>query len=92
MRCAEPIGCGVLPVDHSSAVSQIESASAPSHSDVSICCPSPVRSRAASADRMPTAQNSPADRSETGTPHLTGLPSGSPVTLITPDAPWAIRS
>ncbi len=38
------------------------------------------------------AQNSPAERSETGTPHLTGLPSGSPVTLITPATPCAIRS
>ena len=37
------------PVDHSSAVSQIDSASAPSHSEVSICWPSPVRSRACSA-------------------------------------------
>ena len=41
---------------------------------------------------MPIAQNSPAVRSDTGTPHLTGLPSGSPVTLMIPDAAWAIRS
>ena len=40
----------------------------------------------------PTAQNRPADRSPIGMPHLTGSPSGSPVTLITPDRPWAIRS
>ena len=41
---------------------------------------------------MPIAQNRPALRSETGTPHLTGLPSGSPVTLMIPEAAWAIRS
>ena len=27
-----------------------------------------------------------------GMPHLAGVPSGSPVTLITPDIPCAIRS
>jgi hypothetical protein len=27
-----------------------------------------------------------------GIPHLTGSPPGSPVTLITPARPWAIRS
>jgi hypothetical protein len=79
-------------VPHSSAVSQIESASAPSNSDVSIRCPRPVRSRAWTAERIATAQNSPAERSLIGMPHLTGFPPGSPVTLITPDRPCAIRS
>ena len=83
---------GTRPVAHSSAVSQIESASAPSNSDVSTYCPRPVRSRACSADRIATAQNSPAERSPIGIPDLTGLPSGSPVTLMTPDSPCAIRS
>ena len=91
-RCAEPSGAGTRPVAHSSAVSQIESASAPSNSDVSIRCPRPVRSRACSAERIPTAQNSPAERSPIGIPHLTGSPPGSPVTLITPESPCAIRS
>ena len=53
-------------------------------------CRSAARGRCAraraSAHRMPIAQNSPAERSETGTPHLTGLPPGSPVTLMTPDS------
>ena len=91
-RCADPCGWGMRPVDHSSAVSQIERARAPSNSDVSIRWPSPVRSRAITALRIATAQNSPADRSPIGMPHLTGSPSGSPVTLITPERPWAIRS
>ena len=91
-RWAEPSGRGTRPVPHSSAVSQIDSASAPSNSEVSIRCPRPVRSRAITAERIATAQNSPADRSEIGIPHLTGSPPGSPVTLITPDSPWAIRS
>ena len=82
----------MLPVDHSSAVSQTESAIAPSHSEVSICWPSPVRSRACNADRMPIAQNSPAHRSRDRHAALTGLPPGSPVTLITPLMPCAIRS
>ncbi len=54
--------------------------------------PRPVRSRAMQAVRMPTAQYSPADRSATGTPHLAGSPPLSPVTLISPDIAWAMRS
>ena len=54
--------------------------------------PRPVRSRASTAERIATAQNSPADRSLIGIPALTGSPSGSPVTLITPARPWAMRS
>jgi hypothetical protein len=79
-------------VPHSSAVSQIDSASAASNSDVSIRWPRPVRSRATTAERIATAQNNPAERSLIGIPHLTGSPPGSPVTLMTPDRPWAIRS
>ena len=91
-RCAEPSLPGTRPVAHSSADSQIESASAPSNSEVSMYCPRPVRSRACSALRIATAQNSPEERSPIGIPHLTGLPSGSPVTLMIPANPCAIRS
>ena len=31
-------------------------------------------------------------KSEIGTPHFTGAPSGSPVTLMMPEAAWMVTS
>jgi len=41
---------------------------------------------------MPMVTHIPAPRSALATPTRTASPSGSPVTLITPDIAWAIAS
>ncbi len=46
--------------------------------------PRPSRARAWTAATMPKAQNMPAPRSPTGSPHFTGAPPGVPVMLMTP--------
>ena len=92
MRWAEPRGPGTTPREKNSVASHTDSATPASTSDVSTCCPSPVRSRAWSAARMPQTAKSPAPRSVSGTPTFTGGRPGSPVTDISPDTPWATRS
>ena len=41
---------------------------------------------------MPSAARMPALMSAMGEPDFTGAPPGSPVMLISPAKPWAIRS
>ena len=72
MRWADPSGPGTAPRENSSVASQTDSATPASTSDVSTCWPSPVRSRAWSAARMPQAAKRPAPRSVSGTPTFTG--------------------
>ncbi len=50
--------------------------------------PSPVRARSWSAMRIPIASWFPAAESDTAIPVRRGPWSGSPVTLISPPAPW----
>ena len=57
-----------------------------------MCCPRPVVPRAMSAASTPFTAIRPTARSAMGTPHFTGLPLGSPVTLMMPLMPWAMRS
>ncbi|MNS86839.1 hypothetical protein D3C72_1207540 [compost metagenome] len=58
----------------------------------SICVPAPPARTRDSALATAKAAYSPEAKSASGTPHLTGSPSGSPVTLITPAAAWMVRS
>ena len=85
-RCAEPSGCGALPVAHSSAVSQIESAKrALEQRGVDPLALAGALARVQRAQDADRAEQAGRAGRRPGTPHLTGLPSGSPVTLITPD-------
>gem|GEM_PF-3606768 len=58
----------------------------------SMCVPCPLACAARSADAMANAPYSPAEKSASGTPHLTGSPPGSPVTLMMPLMAWMVRS
>jgi hypothetical protein len=77
----------VSPLAQYSVLSHTHIASADSKSDVSMYCPRPVFSRAMSAASTPFAAMSPTERSAIGTPHFTGAPPGSPVTLMMPLMP-----
>ena len=55
-------------------------------------CPQPVLPRWNNAAKMPESANSPAPRSVSGTPALTGGRPGSPVIDMIPDTPCATRS
>ena len=55
-----------------------------SNSDTLTWRPTPVRSRSASAARMPIVACRPVTTSSSATPAFTGSPPGSPVTLIRP--------
>ena len=61
-------------------------------SEVVMCWPFFDFSRSSSATMMPSAQNSPAQRSAIGMPTRTGPCPGSPVIDISPPMPWAIWS
>ena len=61
-------------------------------SEVETHWPSPDCSRSSSAMRMPSAQNSPAERSAIGMPTRTGPWPGMPVIDISPPMPCAIWS
>ena len=52
IRCADPIGAGTPGPEKYSVASQTDSATPASTSDVSICCPAPVRCGDASAARI----------------------------------------
>ncbi len=69
---------------------------AESNRHASMCWPRPVRSRSASAARMPVAAKSPVVRSVIAMPAFCGPPPGrssrSPVTLMKPAMPWMMKS
>ena len=57
-----------------------------------MCCPSPLRSRSASAASTAVAAYMPVRMSVIATPTFIGSPSGSPVTLISPPMAWIRKS
>ncbi len=90
---AEPMGPGAVPVASAIADCQKVSTMPASNSEVSTLWPLPVFCRSKAAGRMPMAPRMPAVMSVTGAPILTGgRPGPSPVMLISPLMPWAIRS
>ncbi|MNI74881.1 hypothetical protein D3C73_1309940 [compost metagenome] len=58
----------------------------------SMCVPWPLAWAARKADAMAKAPYRPAEKSATGTPHFTGSPPASPVTLMMPLMAWMVRS
>ena len=59
---------------------------------ISTCWPRPVSCLWLSAARIPMVACRPEITSNTATPARYGSPSGSPVTLISPEVAWTMRS
>ncbi|MNT62071.1 hypothetical protein D3C72_1997610 [compost metagenome] len=87
---------GALPVLRKALAWLARMAMPTSSSAMSMCWPSPVRSRTCSAARMAVLAYTPVKRSVSATPTRSGpppgSPSGRPVMLIMPVMAWIIRS
>ena len=84
LGCAVPSADGTMPPIKVFAAWFTMAATLASNSDTLTWRPTPVRSRSASAARMPIAACRPVTTSSSATPAFTGAPPGSPVTLIRP--------
>ncbi|CAJ4014059.1 Uncharacterised protein [Burkholderia pseudomallei] len=94
--CALPQRTGGLPLARKFVFMFARSATCTSRSAMSMCWPSPVRSRCASAARIAIVEYRPVARSAIATPAFCGPPPGrpsrSPVMLMKPPIPWMMKS